>query len=135
MARKRYGLEAELHEAGFSTRAIHALIYSVGIESLDELRRLPWGDRRDHQSLCGRLGVSPNVGKKCLAEVEAFRAGKDPRSARAPGPFYVSAPLDEAQLAALDAWIAAQPKPVSRPEAIRAMVAAALEIMAEPQKD
>jgi len=33
------------------------------------------------------------------------------------------------QLAKLDAWIAAQPQPVSRPEAIRAMVAAALEIM------
>lgn len=31
-------------------------------------------------------------------------------------------------LALLDAWIAAQPKPVSRPEAIRAMVAAALQI-------
>jgi len=37
--------------------------------------------------------------------------------------------LQPDQLAKLDAWIAAQPKPVSRPEAIRAMVAAALEIM------
>jgi hypothetical protein len=35
------------------------------------------------------------------------------------------------QLAQLDAWIAVQPKPVSRPEAIRAMVAAALEGMGE----
>jgi len=31
--------------------------------------------------------------------------------------------------AKLDGWIAVQPKPVSRPEAIQAMVAAALEIM------
>lgn len=36
-----------------------------------------------------------------------------------------------AQLAALDAWIAKQPKRVSRPEAIRAMVTASLEIMGD----
>lgn len=34
--------------------------------------------------------------------------------------------LQPDQLAALDAWIAKQPEPVSRPEAIRAMVAAAV---------
>jgi hypothetical protein len=39
--------------------------------------------------------------------------------------------LQPDQLAALDAWIAGQPKPVSRPEAIRAMVAAALVLMGE----
>jgi hypothetical protein len=35
------------------------------------------------------------------------------------------------QLAALDAWIDRQPEPVSRPEAIRAMVAASLQSMCE----
>ena len=33
-------------------------------------------------------------------------------------------------LTQLDTWIAAQPKPVSRPEAIRAMVMAALHVLA-----
>ncbi len=35
------------------------------------------------------------------------------------------------ELAALDAWIAQQPNPVSRPEAIRAMVQASLVLMGE----
>jgi len=34
--------------------------------------------------------------------------------------------LHDVDLAALDAWIKAQPTPVSRPEAIRAMMRAAL---------
>jgi hypothetical protein len=33
------------------------------------------------------------------------------------------------QLATLDAWIAKQPKPITRPEAIRAFVAAGLAMM------
>jgi len=41
----------------------------------------------------------------------------------------VNVRMEREMLDRLDAWIAAQPKPVSRPEAIRAMVAAALEIM------
>ncbi len=41
----------------------------------------------------------------------------------------VTVRISPGQLAALDAWIAKQPKPVSRPEAIRAMVAASLELM------
>jgi hypothetical protein len=39
--------------------------------------------------------------------------------------------LPPQQLAALDAWIADQPKPISRPEAIRAMVSASLELMGD----
>ncbi len=39
--------------------------------------------------------------------------------------------LQPAQLAALDDWIAKQPKPVSRPEAIRAIVAARLQVMGD----
>jgi Arc/MetJ-type ribon-helix-helix transcriptional regulator len=39
-------------------------------------------------------------------------------------PITVRMPPD--QLAKLDAWIAAQPKPVSRPEAIRALIEAGL---------
>jgi hypothetical protein len=39
--------------------------------------------------------------------------------------------LQPDQLGVLDAWIAKQPKPVSRPEAIRAMVAAALLLMGD----
>jgi hypothetical protein len=38
-------------------------------------------------------------------------------------------------LARLDAWIAAQPNPVSRPEAIRAIVAAGLHILATEAAD
>lgn len=39
--------------------------------------------------------------------------------------------LQPGMLAKLDAFIAAQPKPVSRPEAIRAFVAAGLHLMGE----
>jgi hypothetical protein len=39
--------------------------------------------------------------------------------------------LTPPDLATLDAWIAKQPKSVSRPEAIRAMMRAALELMGE----
>ncbi|MEO6339639.1 MAG: hypothetical protein ABIO39_06345 [Caulobacteraceae bacterium] len=38
--------------------------------------------------------------------------------------------MQPGQLAALDAWIAGQSEPFTRPEAIRAMVAAMLELMA-----
>jgi hypothetical protein len=118
--------------AGFSTRTANALIYSARINHPDELKTGDWGNGRpDDEGLSRRLTVTPNLGAKGLAEVEAFRAGRDPRTAVAPGPTKFTVPLDDGQLAALDAWIAAQPKPVSRPEAIRAMVAVALKIMGD----
>jgi len=39
--------------------------------------------------------------------------------------------LQPDQLAALDAWISSFPKPVSRPQAIRAILAAGLTVMDE----
>jgi hypothetical protein len=42
--------------------------------------------------------------------------------------------LQPDQLAALDAWIAGQNKSISRPEAIRAILAAGLVVMGSPVK-
>jgi hypothetical protein len=39
--------------------------------------------------------------------------------------------LQPPDLAALDGWIEKQPKPTTRPEAIRAMIRAALHLMGE----
>jgi hypothetical protein len=119
MARRHFGLAAELAEAGFSTRAINALIYSLQLESLEALRRAPWED------LMLELSRTPNVGKKVIAEVEAFRSGRDPKSA-VPIQTYVSVPFDAHALAALDAWISRQPEQLTRPEAVRCLVAKAI---------
>jgi len=43
--------------------------------------------------------------------------------------------LQPDQLAALDAWIASRSRPTSRPAAIRAMVAAALHLLAGQSRD
>jgi hypothetical protein len=48
---------------------------------------------------------------------------------RAPRPITVPVQLPPDLADALDRWIALQPTAVTRPDAIRAMVAAALEIM------
>ena len=44
---------------------------------------------------------------------------------------FIGVRLQPAQLAALDAWIAQLDKPVSRPEAIRAILAAGLSVMGD----
>lgn len=130
MPRRFYGLEAELHEAGFSTRTITAIVYGAGIKSLDELKSTPWGTGNPGDNgLAWKLATTGNFGKKGLAEVEAFREGRDVRSARPPGPASLTIPMESKMLAELDAFIARQPKPTTRPEAIREFVAAALRLM------
>lgn len=128
---RHHGLGVELHAAGFSTRTVNALVYSLGLSSLEQLRTAEWGSVEDRTGLAWALQTLPNMGRKGLAEVVAFRAGLDPKAARPAGKRYYSVPLDDAEFAALDAWIAAQPKPVGRPEAIRAMVVASLHLMGE----
>ncbi len=69
------------------------------------------------------------LGPTGMAEVEAFRAGIDPGTVRETAPKTIGVPFGPGELAALDAFIANQPKRVSRPEAIRAFVAAGLLLM------
>jgi hypothetical protein len=63
-----------------------------------------------------------------------------PQSRKRPGPaptgkgMPVQVRLQPGLLAKLDAFIADQPKPVSRPEAIRALAEAALELIGEAKK-
>ncbi len=121
-------MEDELRAAGFSRRTANALVYSSRVESLEALMSGPWGDRNDTTSLCWELSVTPGLGPKGVAEVLAFREGRDPRTAVAPGPIKAILLLGPEEVAALDAWIAKQPEPVSRPEAIRAFVAAGLDL-------
>ena len=118
------GIE-DLVRAGFSARVARAL-HTAGDISLEGLRTLPWGNRRDTSSLSWRIATLPGVGLRGRAEIEAFRAGKNPRSARSAGKVTVSVPMEPGLLAQLDAFIEAQPKPVSRQETIRAFVAAGL---------
>jgi hypothetical protein len=120
---------AEFKAAGFSSRTAHGLIYGARIESLDELRREPWGSVEQRVGLAWQISTAPNCGKKAMAEAMAFREGKDPRFARAAGAISVNVPLSEGLAANLDVWIAKQPNPVSRAQAIRAFVAAGLYVM------
>lgn len=63
--------------------------------------------------------------------------GKTPatrRRRRSTGPNPVGVRFKTDQLAALDAWIAKQPKPISRPEAIRAFVEAGLHLMGDQSR-
>ena len=58
------------------------------------------------------------------------------RKRRGPAPTGRGTPvlvrLQPDQLAELDAWIAKQPRPITRPEAIRAFLAAGLQVTGEP---
>jgi hypothetical protein len=116
---------AAFKSAGFSARAAYALAYSDLNLTPEQLRSLPWGNPRRSGSLAWRISLLPRLGPKGLAEIEAFRAGRDPASARPPGEFKAVVPLPSELLDRLDAWIAQQPDGPSRPEAIRRMIAAA----------
>jgi hypothetical protein len=121
--------QRDLEAAGFRTRAVNALVYGSGIKSIEELRSRPWGRLEDSGSLARALQVCPNLGKAGIAEIVAFRDGGDPRTAWMGAPARVTITLEHDLAAELDAWIAAQPEPKpSRPEAIRAFVAAGLAI-------
>jgi hypothetical protein len=123
----------EFKEAGFSTRVAHGLAYGAAIGSLVELRNELWEDTGDAErpGLLLRISRVPGCGRKALAEARAFREGLNPSDRRPPGRVNVSVPLPPDMLAKLDAFIAAQPKRCSRPEAIRAFVAAGLHLMGE----
>lgn len=124
----RRQIEADLREAGFSSRTIHALVWIADIRNLDDLRSAPWGSGEPgDDGLWRRLAVTPNFGRKSLAEVVAYREGRHPSAGRPAGPVTVSTLLHPAQLAQLDAWIASQPQPVTRSEAVRSFILAGLE--------
>lgn len=122
-------LKDQMRVAGFSTRACNNLPRSLPIADLTELQTGQWEDEGDVRGLRWHAGNAPGCGPQVLAEVEAYRAGQDPREARAPGPVRVSVAFELAEMAALDAWIATQPTPTSRHDAIRAFVAAGLNLI------
>jgi hypothetical protein len=123
--------EKELWAVGFSRRTARALIYSLNIQSLEVLGSMEWGSRKGRRGLCWELSMLPGIGPKGEAEVIAFREYGDARRLTKPGPVKVLVPLGADLADSLDAWIANQPKPVSRPEAIRAMVEAAMSLMVD----
>lgn len=125
MARWAQGsLGAQLHEAGFTARTIHALIYSLRLESLEELRTAEWGSVRDGTGLATVLSRLPNMGPKGFAEVQAFREHGDPRKANEIAATSVSAKFSPDELRALDEW--AKKRGVTRTGAVRAIVRAAI---------
>jgi hypothetical protein len=113
---------SELIAAGFSRRTAGALQGSA-IGSIEELRTRPWGHRNSPQTLAWELSKTPKLADKSIAEVEAFRASGDPQSARPTWTTYINVGLSPDQLLALDTFIAKQSGSVSRPEAIRALMA------------
>jgi hypothetical protein len=74
-------LARELRNTGFSEPTIRALIQRTTIETVDELRTRPWGDQGVRTGL--RWELISALGKRGLAEVEAFRGGQDPRKTTA----------------------------------------------------
>jgi len=129
--REQHVLEQELLTAGLSSRTTNALIFGADLYSIEQLTKPRWGDPKDRDSLHWWLCRVPGLGPKGIAEVVALRAGRDPGAARLLGQRAVTVPLGSADLGALDAWIAKQPKPITRPEAIRAIVRASLHLMGE----
>ncbi len=125
MAKRRYGLEAELAEVGFSSRTINALIYSLRLESIDQLRSAEWGSEKDRTGLAWILSTLPNMGAKGSAEVRAFRDHGDARRAVTMAPSSVSARLQPQEVAKLDAWAAE--RGLSRTEAVRSIVPSTLQ--------
>ena len=130
-----WALSQALKGAGFSSRTAHALAYGSVATSLADLKSRPWGSREEQDGLMWDLRCLPNLGPKGMAEVVAFRAGLDPRSAKAPGAERVSVPFKPEELASLDAWIAKQPSKTNRPEAIRILTAAALQKTSEVEHE
>lgn len=128
--RRQAIIKDQMREAGFSTRTINALYLHLKINDLSELRTLPWedqGETRETRGLRWQVSISPGAGAQVMAEVEAYRAGLDPRQARAPGPTRISAAFSDEELAALDAWREAQGAAVNRGEAVKALAMLALE--------
>jgi hypothetical protein len=119
------GLYSELIAAGFSRRTASALQGSA-IGSIEELRTRPWGHPSNPQTLAWELSKTPKLAAKGMAEVEAFRASGIPQSARPTWTTYINVGLSPEQLLALDTFITKQPGSVSRPEAIRALMAEVL---------
>jgi hypothetical protein len=125
-----WAVRDELRAAGFSSQTAAALAFGARIGP-DELRHAPWGSPEQRQGLAWELLGVRKLGPKGLAEVIAFREGRDPRTAAASGVCRTVVPLTPEMLQALDAWIAKQPKPCSRSEAIRAFVAGGLHLTNE----
>ena len=116
---RKFRFKHDLQQAGFSTRTINALVYGSRVKDIEELQSAPWGDRNLPDTLCWELSVAPSMGPKGIAEVEAFRRGEDPRSAKRSGPANVTVRLTEDQLAKLDAYRDAQSDKPTRAEALR----------------
>jgi hypothetical protein len=125
MARKHFGIAAELHEVGFSTRAINALVYGFGLERLHQLRTAPWGSVEARKGLSWDLLRVPNLGPRGLAQVQSFREHGSASLASELSSTIVSVRLSPAECARLQAW--AEERGVSRPEAARLIVLRGLE--------
>lgn len=128
--RRQEILRQQMREAGFSTRTINSLGYSLPFESVVELRSSRWediGEDRDQRGLRWLLSVTSGCGPQVVAEVEAYRAGLDPRQARAPGPTRISAAFSDDELAALDAWRDADASGLSRGDAVKVLAFRALK--------
>lgn len=125
MARRRYGLEAELEDAGFSSRTINALKYGLQLASIEQLQSAEWGSQKHRNGLAWELSVLPNLGPKGFAEVQAFRDLGDARRAATVVPTSVSARLQPQEVAKLDAW--ASERGVSRTEAVRRILLSTLQ--------
>jgi hypothetical protein len=124
-------LRRQMEEAGFSARACKNVPQVLPLGDLAQLRTCQWEDTEAKRGVRWLVSIAPNCGPRIMAELEAYRAGKDPREARPPGPVRVSVALGDAELAALDAWIARQPRKISRAEAIKALVANRIGLAAE----
>lgn len=125
MARRHSGVAAELHEVGFSTRAINALVYGFGLEALDQLRTAHWGSVESREGLSWELSRIPNLGPRGVAQVQSFREHGSASRASELSPTSVSARLSPEEYAQLRRW--AQDRGLSKSEAVRSILLSALQ--------
>lgn len=116
----RFGtLERSFLNAGFSKRTAVALA-TLRVSGPEELRTLPWGDYRERTGLVWELARLPNMGRKGLSEVIAFREHGDPRQANEVGGTSVTVRLAPDAAKRLDEW--ARRAGVSRSQAMRQLM-------------
>jgi hypothetical protein len=116
-------IDRALEALGFSRRARGVLIQGVGIATVDEIRTLPWDDSDNAYGLRSSILRSVHGGPSTVREVEAYRAGIDPADAPR-SEISISVKIPAGAAAALDLWREAQIPPLTRSQAVAALVIA-----------
>lgn len=117
--------DRELEGLGFSRRARGVLIYGLKLESVEEIRSAAWEDTDTAYGLRSEILRAPHGGPATLREVEAYRSGISPADAPR-DEITLTSKIPAAMAVALDTWREAQSPPLTRSQAVAALVRAGI---------